>query len=287
MIAVVEFLASRPTEPATVADVVRHLGLSRATCHAILASLVGAGWVLRDPAKKTFSAGPALIAVGRAAESGAPAAHAADSELAALAADLGMPATISYPIGDRLVIGSRSPAAVAADDEVRVGQRFPFAPPFAAGLVAWGAPGDFERWVSRAPDGGLESVEHLRGALAAVRRRGYSVISMSAAAWRLRALLSELDAFPSRKRPVIAGLLHDIGAVDHLSEDLAEGMSCPVGIMATPAFGVDGTAVLNISVHVWRERDAAAIRALGDRLLAASRAVTRQIGGRMPDDFPI
>ncbi|WP_436776327.1 hypothetical protein [Yinghuangia sp. YIM S09857] len=159
MIAVVEFLASRPAEPATVADVVRYVGLSRATCHAVLASPVAAGWVRRYPASRTFTVGPALIAFGRAAESSVQAAQVAHPELAALSDELGVPATISHPVGDRLVIGARS-AGSDEEEQGRVGQRFPFAPPFAVGLVGWGAPSDAERWISRAPRVGPDGAEH-------------------------------------------------------------------------------------------------------------------------------
>jgi DNA-binding IclR family transcriptional regulator len=268
-----------------VADVVRHLGLSRATCHAVLASLASAGWVRRDAAKKTFTIGPGLIALGRAAESGVPAAHAADGELAALATDLGMPTTISYPVGDRLVIGARC-AAGPDEDQVRVGRRFPFAPPFAAGLVAWGAPGDVERWIQRAPGVDADHAKRLRGVIETVRRRGYTIIGMSAPARRLRGLLTDLEAFPVRQRPMVAGLLHEIGAVDYLGDDLVPGAVYPVGIMAAPAFSSESAAVLNISVHVWNDLDPAAIQAVGDRLLTASHAITRQIGGRAPAGFP-
>ena len=85
---------------------------------------------------------------------------------------------------------------------------------------------------------------------------------------------------------VEAGRAQLVLQVEHLVEDLAEGHTHPVSLMAAPAFSGDGSAVLNISVHVWRDLDPAGIRAIGDRLLAASRTITRDIGGRVPADFP-
>jgi DNA-binding IclR family transcriptional regulator len=286
VVAVMEFLAARPGEPATVAELVGHLGLNRATCDAILSSLVRAGWVVRDGFPRTFSPGPALIALGQAAEFGVPASRAADGELAALAADLGMPATTSYPSGDRLVIGSRRPVETAGPGEVRVGQSFPFAPPFGPGLVAWGPEKDIDRWLARAPRSGPADITRFRDAVATVRRRGWTTVSMSPLAWRLRAVLTDLDALSARRHPGATDLLHEIGAMELLDEELDDGRTHPVSIMAAPAFGRDGTAALNISVHVWRELAPADIRAVGDRLLVAAHAVTAELRGRTPEGFP-
>ncbi|WP_436774630.1 IclR family transcriptional regulator [Yinghuangia sp. YIM S09857] len=286
VVAVVEFLASRPAEPATVAELVRHLGFNRATCHAVLAALVRSGWVLRDPAEKTFTPGPALIALGRAAESGVPAARAADGELAALARDLGLTATISYPSGDHIVVGSRSPAVPGSGDTVRVGQRFPFAPPYGPGLIAWGTADDVDRWLARAPRTDDTGIRRFHDALASVRRRGYTVESMTAASRRLGEVLAELDSLSPRQRPAVDELLHEIGGIEYLDDNLRDGHTYPISVMSAPAFAGDGTAALNVSVYVWADLDPPAIRAVGNRLLAASHAVTRELRGTAPKDFP-
>jgi len=286
VVAVTEFLAARPGTPATVAELVRHLGINRATCHAVLAALVRAGWVVRDPVDRTFTPGPALIAIGRAAESGVPAARAADRELAALVADLGMAASIGYPSGEHIVVGGRLEGGHVTPEEVRVGQRIPFAPPFGPGLVAWGTERDIAAWLARAPHADAEGLLRLRRVLAAVRSRGYTVESSTPASARLRALLVELDSLSPRQLPVVAELLHEISAIEYLDGDLREGRTHPVGVMSAPAFAGDGRAALNISVYVWADLDPAGIRAVGDRLLTASHAVTAELRGNAPDDFP-
>ncbi|NUU24283.1 MAG: helix-turn-helix domain-containing protein [Streptomycetaceae bacterium] len=286
VVAVVEFLASRPAEPATVAELVRHLGLNRATCHAVLASLVRAGWVVRDPAERTFTPGPALIAIGRSAESGVPAARAADGELAALVRDLGLSATISYPSGDHVVVGSHIPAGNAEDDPVRVGQRIPLAPPFGPGLVAWGTDADIDRWLARAPHADPARLDRFHAVLAGVRRRGYTVESTTPASRRLRELLTELDSLSPRHRPAVTELLHEVGAIEYLDEDLRDAHPHPVGVMSAPAFTAAGVAALNISVYVWADLELPAIRAIGERLLTTSHAVTHSLRGTPPPGFP-
>jgi DNA-binding IclR family transcriptional regulator len=286
VVAVVEFLASRPAEPATVAELVRHLGLNRATCHAVLASLVRAGWVVRHPVDRTFTPGPALIAVGRAAESGVPAARAADGELAALVRDLGLSATISYPSGDHVVVGSHISAGSDHEDGVRVGQRIPLAPPFGPGLVAWGSQAEIDRWLARAPHADAARLRRFEQVLAGVRSRGYTVESTNPATRRLRALLTELDSLSARHRPTVTELLHEVGAIEYLDEDLLDARAYPVGVMSAPAFAGTGVAALNISVYVWSDLTPAAIRTIGNRLLTASHAVTRSLGGTPPSGFP-
>lgn len=287
VIAVTEFLASRPGEPATVAELVRHLGLTRATCHAVLAALVRAGWVIRDPVDRTFTPGPALIALGRSAETGVPAARAADRELAALVHELGMSASVAYPSGEHIVVGGYRAAATAEEPEgVRVGQRIPFAPPFGPGLVAWGTEDDVAEWLARAPQPDAGRADLFARVLASVRARGYTIESRTPASVRLRSLLVELDSLSPRQRPAVAELLYEIGAIDYLADDLKEGRTYPTGVMSAPAFTADGRAALNISVYVWADLDPAAIRAVGDRLLLAARTVTKELRGTPPAGFP-
>lgn len=119
-----------------------------------------------------------------------------------------------------------------------------------------------------------------------MRRRGYTVERSTPASRRLRDLLAELDSLTVRQRPTLTGLLHEIGAIEYLDDDLEAGRTYPVSVMTAPAFAGDRVAVLSISVHVWDDLEPARIQALGDRLLAASRAITRDIHGTAPDDFP-
>jgi DNA-binding IclR family transcriptional regulator len=80
VVALVELLSSHPSETFTLADVTRRLGVNKSTCHSMLTALTSAGWLLRDPFRKTYRLGPALVSVGRAAASSFPAldlAHAA------------------------------------------------------------------------------------------------------------------------------------------------------------------------------------------------------------------
>ena len=59
----------------------RHADVSQATCHAILATLVDAGYVVRDPSSKSYSLGPAFLGLGDAAARAFPEVRVARVEL--------------------------------------------------------------------------------------------------------------------------------------------------------------------------------------------------------------
>src|SRR5438552_2432290 len=66
-VAVLNLLAAHPSEKLTLSEIARDLGLNKATLHAILSALADAGYLVRDPARKSYGLGPAPIPPGNAA----------------------------------------------------------------------------------------------------------------------------------------------------------------------------------------------------------------------------
>ena len=62
---VVEFLVQRGEQRCRLSDVARELDLNQATAYAILQELCAGGWTTRDPSSKTFTIGPAFVAMAR------------------------------------------------------------------------------------------------------------------------------------------------------------------------------------------------------------------------------
>ena len=73
----------------TLAEVSRHLSVHKASCHSMLSELLRAGWLLRDPVRKTYHLGPALVRLGREAAGRYPALVLARSAMAELSAATG------------------------------------------------------------------------------------------------------------------------------------------------------------------------------------------------------
>ena len=72
-----------------MAEVSRHLSVHKASCHSMLSELLRAGWLLRDPVRKTYHLGPALVRLGREAAGRYPALVLARSAMAELSAATG------------------------------------------------------------------------------------------------------------------------------------------------------------------------------------------------------
>src|SRR6202008_2133818 len=65
-VALLNFLAAHTDQEWSLSELARRLHLNKATAHAMLTPLTDPGYVLRHPVEKTFTLGPAVIAVGNA-----------------------------------------------------------------------------------------------------------------------------------------------------------------------------------------------------------------------------
>ena len=73
-VAVLNHLAAAPRQRFTLSELARDLDLNKATAHALLATLVDVGYLVRHDDDKSYALGPALIALGNAALASSPAA---------------------------------------------------------------------------------------------------------------------------------------------------------------------------------------------------------------------
>src|SRR4029079_18989374 len=100
-IALLNFLAAHPDEAFGLSELARRLDINKATAHAMLATLTASGYLLRHPTTKSFTLGPALIAVGNAA--GGRQLEVVDyarDEMRRLGEDLGVQCVASAAIGE-------------------------------------------------------------------------------------------------------------------------------------------------------------------------------------------
>ncbi|BBZ38116.1 helix-turn-helix domain-containing protein [Mycobacterium conspicuum] len=155
----------------TLAEVSRHLSVHKASCHSMLSELLRAGWLLRDPVRKTYHLGPALVRLGHEAATRYPALVLARSAMAELSA----------ATGAHCVAFSVSEDCATVVDQVRsrhgghpmpIGTQFPHRPPYGASTVAWAGPQARERWLAALPD---DVRDRYRQAITAAKQRGYAV----------------------------------------------------------------------------------------------------------------
>src|SRR3954453_392414 len=108
-VAVLDFLAQHPDERFSLSELCRQTGISKGTAHGQVAALLDAGYLLRHPADKRLSLGPALVALGAAAAARQyEAVDDARPEMRALAAELGVQCVASAAFGGDMVLLART-----------------------------------------------------------------------------------------------------------------------------------------------------------------------------------
>jgi DNA-binding IclR family transcriptional regulator len=287
-VAVVDFLAMRPGEAFTVSEIARGLGINRSTGRAILRTLADAGWV-QSHRPGSYTLGAALIAVGESARAGLRVLDEARAEIEPLAQRLGLETMAAIPTGDRLVV-----AVTAGGDELhrigRVGQTLPIAPPFAMVVVAFGPDDALEAWLDRAATSltGSER-DHYRGAVAAVRARGYSATLDIETRRRLGEALAELARHPAsiearrRRDDLIAALAHD----RYVLGDLPGAPVLPISQISAPVFDGAGTVAMVLGVQGFPHQLAVdQLAELAARIVDTAGRITTRIGGHPPAAFP-
>ncbi|WP_436778391.1 IclR family transcriptional regulator [Yinghuangia sp. YIM S09857] len=284
VLGILELLASRPEQALSLSDIARALGMNKATCHAVTASLAGADYLTRNPIDKTFMLGPALVAAGRAAEKAYPAVHLANAEVVALAEELGMQATAAIRSEGRLVIVARAGTGAEAAS-VRIGRRIPLAPPFGGVFVAWAGRAVIDDWATRTER--TAPREQLLDSLAAIRMRGYSVERLTPAVVQLRHALADLgdDPLADGLRPMVMALLAELRQAEYMPGDLQDHGRHAVSALSAPVFDGEGRTQMNLSLQPHREMSTRDIERAGRRLLEGCGRITQAIGGKPPAAF--
>ncbi len=284
VIALVELLAARPGQGFTLAELTRRLRVNKSTCHSMLTTLAGAGWLLRDPYRKTYRLGPALATVGRAAASGFPAldiAHAAmvdvGLEVAAHCAALGV-------AGDHLTVLDEVRDLHAIGDGLRVGTSLPVRPPFGTALIAWSDDATIDNWLAHVPE---DARPRYRAALAAARERGYAVELSTTPEARLRDMVAKLregDATVSLPH-LLDDLARDLVTRDDvLPVELEPARDYAVSAVNAPVVDRDGRVALVLSLTGFaRTMRGERVAAVGRRLVEATGVLSRALAGSLTE----
>jgi DNA-binding IclR family transcriptional regulator len=285
VVLVLDLLANHPGEPMTFTDISRRLDLSRATCHALLASLTDAGYIMRN-ADKTYLLGPSLIAIGRSAERSYPYVPAVREVVATLVEKTDRSCVLIVTDGTTLTVldyEGESPRGEHAPH----GNRVPFAAPFGVVLAAWSGESMLERWVDRGAEMGAGRFERSAQLLYEVRERGYSASPLDPERRQLWELfeLAQKDLVSDELRRMISRSNGPIGH-DYLWEELEGRDHVAVSSISSPVFAASGRAAFAIHLEILDEhlpfvefeRLAAEVVATAERASAIVTEVTRTGG---------
>jgi DNA-binding IclR family transcriptional regulator len=283
---VLDFLAAHPDERFTLSELARRLELNKATAHALLVTLSDNGYLLRHPTEMTYSLGPALIALGSAAQGRFPAVDFARDVMRSLSEELGLEVLASAAVDWEIVILARAGTPLPLGASVPLGQRLPIVPPIGSVFVAWADDDEVDQWLRRVgADAAFAELEHHRSSLAAIRERGYAVALEPDAREQLGDALAQLagDARATKVRGVIEQVIAELSHEEYLLGDLDPRATYRVNTMGAPVFGPEGDVVLALFLVGFRGRlTGAEIEDHGERLLHATRAVTKSIHGTPP-----
>lgn len=286
VIDVVEALAARPGERWSLTDLARRTGMTRATAHAVVSTLVDRGWVHRDE-DKNYSIGPALTVLGRELAAARPTEQLAHDAAAKLAAEVGWTCVVvqrstGVPADTDAVVVTDVLAAPGRSSSVAVGNKVPFVAPFGPAFAAWAEREEQEEWLASADRINPALGERLRRVLPAVRARGYSLERSDPASSAAFAVLGQLqdDVFGDAVREVLGRVLADLTQVDFVGAELRGRHE--VTSIAAPVFDSAGRVTLNLSLHPHGALAAAELRALGEAVAAAAVSVTHAAGGQRP-----
>ena len=260
VVALVELLSLRPAEGVTLAEATRRLGINKSTCHSMLTALTSAGWLLRDPFRKTYRLGPGLVAVGRAAGEGFPALEFARSALEELSAELGLNCAALAVADDHATVLDQARDLRAAGPGLHAGTVLPVRPPFGAVAVAWGDPSS---WLAAAPE---ERRPRYAAALDAIRSRGYGVEVTPAPIEQLRRLVDQLD---------MPHLLERLADEDeYLVGEVDPAREYPVTAINTAVRDGAGATVLVLALTGFpAPLSGADVAAVGERLVSSAQVV--------------
>lgn len=147
VVAIIDHLAARPHRGFGLTELARDLGISKATCLAVLTTLTDSGYLVRHPTKRDYRLGPALVGAGRAAMSRFPDLSGARGFLGDASGDIGLAINVVALADDQIVICERVGATDPFAGYARIGVGVPFTPPYGAAFVAWSDISLWNRWV--------------------------------------------------------------------------------------------------------------------------------------------
>ena len=270
---VLNFLAAHPNQAFSYSQLAQRLSVNLASTHNLLLALVECGYLTRSASDRTFSLGPALVALGDAALRENAAVEEARVHARRIGRELGRETLVLVRAGSDVLCIARAGPAQAVGRTMRVGQRVPLMAPLSSVFVAWAEQSEIERWLLRGGTSRREQRGQLE-ILARVRERGFSV-ALEVAGRRQIGELAE-DPHSEALRGELRDVIRELGRARYqLGEDDAK--SHEISTLTAPIFDRRGRVELALTLQVF-ERDLSSreIDALGARLVRATRAIAKK-----------
>jgi DNA-binding IclR family transcriptional regulator len=272
---VIELLARSANARLRFSDVVRELGLTQATAHAILKTLCDRGWASRDPVTKTFTLGPALAVVAARTDIVRPLAQSARAAALRLADEVGYGASVVERFGDSLVVTAFEGEPATQPSGIP-GDRIPYTPPFGVAFAAWDTAEEQRAWIRRGVGDDPDRTLRLEQVLKHTRERGFDVDWTTPALAQAVQVVTTLDSneMPTPVRAIVDQLVAEFTTIGFLSDDNPGRRRQPVVTIAAPVFDHRGRVALMVAVHPLCPLGAREVRDIGKLLTEETTAIT-------------
>lgn len=265
---ILELLAADPERRFSMSEIAHTLDISHGTCHAIVTTLAGRQWIVRDRHSGGYSWGPAIAALARPVNK-----QAFRPELQRL----------FDAVGRQAVLGVRQGATVVVTDSVGesiaglrlgAGFRMPLVAPFCREFVAGAGEKVKKEWLSGlgAPSPRLR--RRLGAVLDEVGGRGYAIDRMSREYVRVYSALQALAAEgePDEITTRLASAFADLTVVDYLPDEIDAAEHHQIASISAPVRDADGAVTMSVGAAPFATLTTAEVRELG---VAVSDAAAR------------
>lgn len=268
VVAIMGLLGAQPARMFSLTAITRELGISRATGHAILATLAAHHWVVRDPATAGYCCGPALAALSRDGD------RVYHGILRELAESTGTQAFLARRAGNTVVVVD-SAGDSATGMRVDRGTRIPLVAPFGRDYLAWGATGPRRAWLEGLGKPSAALSRRITAVFAEIRERGYVVERLSREYLRVYAALSALggDGEPDTITQRLARAFADLTVIDVLPAELAGAGTHSIATVSAPIADEDGLVTMSVGAAPFADLSAAGVERLGGQVRAAAARI--------------
>jgi DNA-binding IclR family transcriptional regulator len=262
VVSILNLLAGAPGQSFSLSDIAKALGASRATCHAMLASLVDAGYLHRRSDKR-YELGPAVLALAVKAPLHASPISTVRQELRMLADELDVVAAGLFPEGNEVVVLERAASVTHLGWTLPAGQRYP-RHPWGVFLMERLAGPELEAEIDRiAPDLAEPARREVREQIEFARFQGYFV-----------GLYPEGEEGQLARRP--SWRPHG-----RFTTEIEPSGEYPLMFLVSCVHDRNGQVAFGVALYGFiRNYDATEIARLGERLKQTCRRLTTFVAGR-------
>ena len=286
-IEIINFCAAHPTESFTLSDFVERLGINVASLHAILAVLTQSGYLARHSRHRTYTLGPALVAVGTAALEHHASIEFAREEARRLSEHLDLDVAVTARAGDEVVFVARSGSHRPRGTPTHVGMRMPLRPPMGSIFYAWSDGPTVETWLRSSPAKSGAELDRYRRELVAVRARGYSVALEVDLRRELGHALEELTERPhDAARGAVDQLVDELGRQGNHLETIDPNATYDVSSIAGAVFDASSQVALALNLIGFAPGlTGKEVAAYGDEVVSAGVVISKRTRGQPPTEL--